>query len=326
MPVPTFVSAPRDGLPDIFETGQAMGAKMMFDSIDQIGWIIDENPGAHLIAHNDPLHDAPMYIRVDTDETLIDAFQTASFVNNEVAAVLRVFANLTDAQNETAALTNSLLVRSAAFNSVSGGDQRKVNYGWIGDSRTAYLIVGGIAVSSSVFAGYQLDKFHCYAIGEISRTEGDPGASVFAGGSDNSGGDASFVASINGGTLRFGGLTNSIASGFGDNAAKTFSNGASNRLGSADGQNDATSPLLSHIYIHDESNGPLRGLLPGILTPSLGMESVPEGIQDPVAITTKAGAANGIMVPMHNEIGLNDETAFPVYFDLTNDWDLYHAA
>ena len=325
MPVPTFISSPRDGLPGIFENGEAMAPKKMFDVIDQIGWVIDENPGAHLIAHNTPLNDSVMYIRVDTDEALIDQIDTVSFLDNTTMAVVRVFPSLADAQNETNALTQLQPVRGSAWNA-SGSASQKINYGWIGDSRTAYLIVSGIAESSTLFSGMQADKFHVYVFGEISRASGDPGASVFGGGNDTSGGDTSFLDNVNNGAIRFGGLTNSIANGPGLNGARAFSSGLVTTMGRANGNNDEVSPFVSTIFVFDENNGPMRGWLPGIVVPALGMDSVPEGIQEGVGITTKVGAATGLMVPMHNKTDSSSETAWPVYFDLSNDWDLYHAA
>ena len=325
MPVPTFISAPRDGLPDIFENGEAMAPKKMFEVIDQIGWVIDENPGAHLIAHNTPLNDAVMYIRVDTDEALIDQISTQSFIDNTTMAVVRVFPSLADAQNETNALAQLQPVRGSGWNS-SGSTSRKINYGWIGDSRTAYLIVNGTDETSSLFPGFQSDKFHVYVFGEISRASGDPGASVFGGGNDTSGGEASFIDSVNNGVIRFGGLTNSIANGPGLNDARAFSSGLVTTMGRANGNNDQVSPFVSTIFVFDESNGPMRGWLPGIVVPALRMNSVPEGVQEGVGITTKSGAATGPMVPMHNQVSNGSETAWPVYFDLSNDWDLYHAA
>lgn len=321
MPVPTFIHAPDDNLPDLFERNDPGAPKRMFDVIDQLGWIIDENPGDYLIAHNAPLYDNPMYIRVEGSGPIFDSFNP----DNTSAAIVRSFTSLADAQNEQNAFANQQPVRSSSRTG-SGNASTKINYGWIGNSRMMYLIVSGTdSTESSVSSGYQNEKFGIYAWGEIARLAGDPGVSIFGGGTNSLGTRAVNFASGDGG-IRDGALTNSLASGPGQTAGESRSfSAASVRLGAAGGENNATSPFLSPVYIA-EQGGKIRGSMPGLSIPSLGMGTLQEGIQENQAFTTLVGSASGLMVPADGSISDNEQTAYPVFFDLSNDWDLYHAA
>ena len=325
MPVPTFIHAPRDGLPDLFENGDAGAPKRMFDVIDQIGWVIDENPGTHLIAHNVPLNDAPMYIRVDSDDAVLgNLLNLTSFMDSTVVAAVRVFASLADAQNETAPIGQVVAPKIGAWNT-TGSSSRKINYGWVGDQRTAYLLVSGLNVGSTASPGYEIEKFAVYGFGELGRLAGDPGVSFFGGGDDDDDGKrVNFITGASG-IFRRGGLTNSFGSGAGFVDGATLSSSAANELGFADGVNSSTSPFLSPVYAY-ESAGEMRGAFPGFVTPSMGMGTVNEGIVENVSFQTLAGPAVGLKIPISGWADRADKDAGPVFFDLSNDWDLYHAA
>lgn len=327
MPVPTFIHAPRDGLPDLFEDSDPGSTKRMFDVIDQLGWVIDENPGGHLICHNIPLKDSPIYLRVDTDEAILDLVKDKFNFNNTTAAIVRVFNSLSDAQAETNALTELTPVRISGRDG-AGSASRKVNYGWIGDSRFAYLIVSGISRSSGVHSGFQLGKFTIYAFGEISSAAGDPGLSVYGGGNGETVTNfepTSFVDVVNGGSLRFGGGNNALSSGLGFTTIETFSSGLVNRLGTAEGQNEAVAPFLSPIYLY-ETGGRVRGSMPGLVVPALSMGAIQEGISEGIAFETLAASATGLRIPAANTTGTEDFGAHPVFIDIATDWDNYHAA
>lgn len=326
MPVPTFLSAPRGDLADILWRGETAAAKKMFDAIDQLGWVIDENPGAHLIAHNSPINDAPIYIRVDSDEAKIDQVADTSFTGSTTMAVATFYTGLAGAQNETGAIGSPLAIRSADFNGSDVGD-KKVDYAWIGDSRTAYLLVAGIDLESAVNPGYPLAKYTWYVFGEGARIAGDPGFSVFGGhGPDNGDTSVTFYDG-NDGLIRGGGLTNSAASGSEFTAARLFGAGTlGTDLGEATGSNSSSgTPYLSPLYVREEVDGVLRGILPGLVVPGLGMATPSEGIVEGVPVTTSAGPASGLMVPSHERISRTDGSTYRVFIDLSNDWDLYHA-
>lgn len=330
MPVPTFVLASRDSedvLPDIAWRNETAAAKKMFDFIDQLGWVIDENPGAYLIAHNVPLSDAPIYIRVDSDEALLDSLLNSPFFGSETVAVVRVYTTLSDAQNETGQIGQALLPHSADANGADQGG-KTVDFGWIGDSRTAYLIVAGYDEPSSLDPKYPVAKYAWYVFGEVARISGDPGCSCFGGGSSIGGDtDVQFWTGNDSG-LRDGGLTNSLGSGAGFTDARIFSAGTHlGRLGEASGANaDPSNPRVSPIYVRETTSGLLRGVLPGIVVPALGMGPLAEGIVEGIPFATPADSAVGLKVPSYERISRSDGPAWPVFADLSNDWDDYHAA
>lgn len=324
MPVPVHLDNVDDGLPTITSDTSGGFYDAFKAALPTLGFNIDSDDSGtqSLVFSNNPLNDIQYFIRLDSE------FPEQGTTSSDVevgAARLEVYQSLGDATAQTNIIRTIGLRLSSRGSTVSGTPSR---YKFIGDGRTLYFL------NNSSAADPESPIYYLTTLFEMAKGAGLPGASIAHGvglnpaatsvnsfyaavASFDSGGDTYLLSGVGTGVTETPALAVTLP------PAGNFDNEANSNFGTISALPDMP---LSPIYLW-ETGTTLRGSFPGLLAPIGAISGLADQTHNVSGVQSQAGFFNGILCRM--TVRSTRAASAPNHwkvFDLTNDWDLYHAA